>query len=262
MYRAILLDDEVAAIRTLQHQLTAHPELEIVEACSTLASARQAIEQHQPDIIFLDIRIHSRVVFPLVEDLWRKGLTPSIIFVTAWGKDYLEQAIATCEQLFQWSYLTKPVEDEALADKVNRFLEVQARRRGSSSLPPPTGRLKIRTGSNEWLIDFDKIVYCASNGNYVDVHYLQGGKLNKKIWSGSLRKIMKEALPKPEFVRISGKNSINRMFLGHSASNGKWCVLDHPELPEEVKLGVPQRKRVEVWKKLFKGGDSSKWTPE
>lgn len=254
MYKALVLEDEERAMRVLLHQLKAHKELQIVAACENIDSAREAIYRHRPDILFLDIRVQGQAVFPLVDELWRKGLTPSIVFVTAWGETHLKEATASCEQLFQWSYLTKPVKDEKMARLIERFVEVQSRAGGHSPADARPGRLRIRSGRRELLIYFNDIVYCESDGNYVNVFSLQDKKLMKQIWPGSLKTLLMEELSAERFVRISSKRAINTDYLKGSADNRATCELQAEDLPDTIRLRVPENRRRVVWARLLGEG--------
>lgn len=245
MYKALILEDEEPAMRVLVHALKAYPELTIVEQCVDLGAARKALRLHEPDIVFLDIEVEGQKVFPLVEELWRNGQTPSIIFVTAWGKKYLEEATASCEQLFQWSYLMKPVRDKKLGELIRRFRAVRERRSGEAD------RLVIRSGSKEFFLPFEEVVYCESDGNYVNVYQLADKQLMKRVLPGSLSSFLKEELTTPDVVRISSKHAINRKYLKGSAERRAICVLDRKDLPEEVRLRVPENRRKRVWEELL-----------
>lgn len=246
MYKALVLDDEARALRVLLHALKAHPELNIVATCQDLDSTRKAIQQHRPDILFLDIEVEGQKVFPLLNELWRNGQTPAIVFVTAWGEKYLNEAIRSCEQLFQWSYLMKPVKDEKLATVIQRFISARGHQRNTRQK-----RLLVKSRTREFYIEFDEIVHCESDGNYVNIFQLENGQLVKRTWPGSLRRLLQEKLTSPEFVRISSKHAINRNYLKGSAERRVYCVLSREEMSEEVKLRVPEKRRTKVWQKLL-----------
>jgi len=246
MYKALILEDEEPALRVLLHALKAHPELKIVATCQSLNATRKALQHHQPDILFLDIEVEGQKVFPLIDELRRSGQTPSIVFVTAWGEKYLIEAVRSCEQLFQWSYLMKPVKDENLATVIKRFVTAQTLRTN-----PVQKRLLVRSGPREYHLNLNDIVHCESDGNYVNIYQIQDGQLIKRIWLGSLKRLLREKLSAPEFVRISSKHAINRRFLKGSAERRTLCVLAGKGMSEEVKLRVPEKRRKQVWQELL-----------
>ena len=57
--RAILIDDEKDALESLAIELNAYcPEVEILEKSQGAKQGLKAIREHNPDIIFLDIKCH------------------------------------------------------------------------------------------------------------------------------------------------------------------------------------------------------------
>jgi two-component system LytT family response regulator len=246
MYKALILDDEDRALRVLLHALKAHPKLSIVATCQDLSSTRKALQQHRPDILFLDIEVEGQKVFPLINEIWSSGQSPSIVFVTGWGKKYLNEAMLSCEQLFQWSYLMKPIQDNKLATVIQKFISAQEQQ--TNTAPK---RLLVQSGSREFYINYDEIVHCESDGNYVNIFQLQDSKLIKRIWSGSLKRLLQEKLDTPDFVQISSKHAINRNFLKGSADRRVLCVLFRQGMQVEVKLRVPEKRRTQVWQELL-----------
>jgi DNA-binding LytR/AlgR family response regulator len=246
MYKALILDDEPRPINVLRHALKAHPEVEIVSVCRTLESARLAIPQNNPDIVFLDIEVNRQKVFPLVNELWQQGYTPAVIFVTGYGETHRKEAMETCELLFQWSYLSKPIRDIHLAKVIRKFRTVRERKHKKE------GRLLIKTRTSEFHLPFGEIVYCESNGNYVNLYQLTEGRVVKRIWPGSLTSLLKNTLTTEKFLRISSKHAVNRGFFHRSADRRATCVLNRHDLPKEIELRVPENWRKGVWGELLR----------
>jgi DNA-binding LytR/AlgR family response regulator len=120
--RAVLADDE----RLMREQMRARlaevwPELEVVAEAKNGIEAVQAVREHQPDIVFLDIRMPgltgveaARQIAQL--ELDDDALLPEIVFVTA----YDQYAIEAFEQGVA-DYVLKPAERERLALTVERL---------------------------------------------------------------------------------------------------------------------------------------------
>jgi two-component system LytT family response regulator len=55
--RTVIADDEILARRTVRTLLASAPDLEIVAECRDGLETAQAIAQHAPDLVFLDIQM-------------------------------------------------------------------------------------------------------------------------------------------------------------------------------------------------------------
>jgi DNA-binding LytR/AlgR family response regulator len=142
--RAVLADDE----RLMREQLRARlaevwPELQIVAEAKNGAEAVALVEQHRPDIVFLDIRMPgltgvdaARQIAQLPpregeDDDW----LPEIVFITA----YDQYAVEAFEQGVV-DYVLKPAERERLQLTVERIKRRLAGRRGDGgSADAPAG---------------------------------------------------------------------------------------------------------------------------
>ncbi len=112
--RTILVDDEPLAIQGLQLRLARHEDVEIVETCSNGREAIRAIKTHKPDLVFLDIQMPGFDGFSVVQGLMEVE-PPLFVFVTAYSDHALRGFEAGAVD-----YLMKPVEDERLADTLDR----------------------------------------------------------------------------------------------------------------------------------------------
>jgi two-component system LytT family response regulator len=121
--RTILVDDEPLAIQGLQLRLDKHDDVEIVETCSNGREAIRAIKTHKPDLVFLDIQMPGFDGFSVIQGLMEVE-PPLFVFVTAYG----DHAIRAFEAQAV-DYLMKPVEEDRLADTLDRVrLRLQEKR--------------------------------------------------------------------------------------------------------------------------------------
>jgi two-component system, LytTR family, response regulator len=123
--RTIVVDDEKLAIQGLQVRLEAHPDVEIIETCLNGREAIRAIKTHKPDLVFLDIQMPGFDGFSVVSGL-AEIEPPLFVFVTAYG----DHAIRAFEAQAT-DYLMKPVEQERLADCLDRVRQRLAEKKGS-----------------------------------------------------------------------------------------------------------------------------------
>src|SRR3989337_1264847 len=108
--KAIIIDDERLARTELRKLLQDFPEIEVVDKASNAEEGVQKIENHNPDLIFLDIQMPGKTGFDMLSELDR---APQVIFTTA----YDEYALKAFE-VNGLDYLLKPVEPKRLADAV------------------------------------------------------------------------------------------------------------------------------------------------
>lgn len=122
--RTILVDDEPLAIQGLQLRLERHDDVEIIETCSNGREAIRAIKTHKPDLVFLDIQMPGFDGFSVIQGLMEVE-PPLFVFVTAYSDHAIRafQAQAT-------DYLMKPVEEDRLADTLDRIRQRLAEKRG------------------------------------------------------------------------------------------------------------------------------------
>jgi len=122
--RTILVDDEKLAIQGLQLRLEAHPDVEVIDTCLNGREAIRSIKTHKPDLVFLDIQMPGFDGFSVVSGMMEVE-PPLFVFVTA----YSDHAIRAFEAQAT-DYLMKPVEQERLADTMERVRQRLAEKRG------------------------------------------------------------------------------------------------------------------------------------
>jgi len=123
--RTILVDDEPLAIQGLQLRLEPHDDVEIVETCTNGREAIRAVKTHKPDLVFLDIQMPGFDGFSVVDGVMEID-PPLFVFVTA----YQEHAIRAFEANAV-NYLMKPVDEDKLADTIERVRQRLAEKRSS-----------------------------------------------------------------------------------------------------------------------------------
>ncbi|HEX8364294.1 MAG: two-component system, LytTR family, response regulator [Sphingomonadales bacterium] len=122
--RTILVDDEPLAIQGLQLRLDPHDDVEVIDTCSNGREAIRSIKTHKPDLVFLDIQMPGFDGFSVIQGLMEVE-PPLFVFVTA----YSDHAIRAFEAQAV-DYLMKPVEEDRLADTLERVRQRLAEKRG------------------------------------------------------------------------------------------------------------------------------------
>ena len=115
-FTALIAEDEPHLAMALKDALVrTWPELRIVDVVGNGPAAIHAVDQHAPHVLFLDIRMPGLTGLQVAERL-AGSEGPLVVFVTA----YNEYAVQAFEREAV-DYLVKPVNDERLAETVERL---------------------------------------------------------------------------------------------------------------------------------------------
>ncbi len=126
--RVLLVDDERLAKRVLGDLLDAHDDVTVVAEAHDVPSAVEALAEHDPDLVFLDVQMPGGSGLDLFH---RTEVRARVVFVTAWDA-YAVRAF----EVHALDYLLKPVDPDRLATALQR---------ARASLPaPPTTALDRR----------------------------------------------------------------------------------------------------------------------
>jgi two-component system LytT family response regulator len=197
--RVILVDDERIARSRLRRLLEKEAGLEVVAECDDGPSAVEAVREHAPDLLFLDIQMPGKDGFDVLEALQPEE-QPQVIFVTAYD-EHAVRAFEACAL----DYLLKPTSPERLAKAVAR-----ARDRLAAGQPPPaltpdpgTQRFVVRSGGHLSFVATEEVDWVEAAGNYAILHV---GKANHMI--RETMAAMEEKLP-DHFLRLNRSAIVN-----------------------------------------------------
>ncbi len=204
----MVVDDEPLARRRILSLLKADSDFAVVAECSDGDSAIDAIAEHKPDLVFLDIQMPGTDGFGVLEAVARVHM-PSIIFATAHDR-YAVQAFDS----HALDYLLKPFKQErfleSLAHAKNAILKGSALEQTRKLLAlirrvsNDRGRLAVRTDRKIVFLSNSEVEWIEAAGNYVRVH---AGKrtymVREKISD------FERSLPPGRFVRIHRSIIVN-----------------------------------------------------
>ena len=122
--RTILVDDEKLAIQGLELRLARFPDVEIIDTCANGREAIRKIKTGKPDLVFLDIQMPGFDGFSVVKGVMEIE-PPLFVFVTAYSEHALRAFEANAVD-----YLLKPVDDDRLADALDRARTRLAEKKG------------------------------------------------------------------------------------------------------------------------------------
>jgi two-component system LytT family response regulator len=174
--RALVIDDERLARRTILRFLAKHGEVEVIGECEDGECSVDAIRSKKPDLVFLDVQMPEMDGFQVVSTVGADKM-PVTIFVTAYDTYALRAFEANAVD-----YLLKPVSKErferALVRAKQRMANIdqtQLQRLFSSLHHLSTQqqrpeRLAIPKGERIVLIPVKDIQWIEAKGNYVRLH--------------------------------------------------------------------------------------------
>jgi DNA-binding LytR/AlgR family response regulator len=248
--RAVLADDERLMREQMRARLTeAWPELQIVAEAKNGLEAVQAVREHKPDIVFLDIRMPGLTGVEAARQIAQlefddDSLLPEIVFVTAYDQyavEAFEQGVA--------DYVLKPAERDRLAVTVERLKKRLATRGTADAMPtaplqqllhkltaqlnPAAGTtylqwIQATVGQNIQMIPVAEVLFFISDEKYTRVQTAQLEALIRK----PIKELVDELDPqmfwqihRSTLVNVNAVAGVTRDFRGRQIVS----VRGHPE---------------------------------
>jgi two-component system LytT family response regulator len=199
---ALIIDDERLARTELRKLLLEYADIEVLDEASNVDEGLEKIEQHNPDLIFLDIQMPGKTGFDLLTEIDK---APKVIFTTA----YDEYAFKAFE-VNAMDYLLKPIEPKRLSEAITKIREEIAREKADAQPAYNRGLLSendqvfVKDGERCWFVKLGDIRYFESLGNYAKVFF----GTNKPLILKSLN-ALEERLDDKIFFRANRKHIIN-----------------------------------------------------
>ncbi len=120
MVRVFVVEDEHLARERLKRLLKRIPEVEVVGEAKSKQETVEKIKELNVDVVFLDIRLPDGTGLELAKEIMDMGLSPYIIFITAYGEYALEAFKVNAVD-----YILKPYELEDLQRAINKVKDIE-----------------------------------------------------------------------------------------------------------------------------------------
>ncbi len=205
MSKIIIVDDEPLARSMVKEYLQKHPHLQLVAECGDGFEGVKAIQQQQPDLIFLDIQMPKINGFEMLELI---DQPPAVIFTTAFD----EYAIKAFEA-HAIDYLLKPFNQERFDKAVAKWSDQksvhpagasQELLHTASQSPSQNNRIVVKNGSKIKIIPVHDVYYLEAADDYVKIHTQEGYFLKNKTMNH-----FEEVLNGQQFVRSHRSYIVN-----------------------------------------------------
>lgn len=204
MSKVIIIDDEPLARSIVKEYLQNNPDLELVAECGDGFEGVKAIQQHQPDLIFLDIQMPKINGFEMLELIEQP---PAVIFTTAFD----EYAIKAFEA-HAVDYLLKPFNQDRFDKALTKWHEQKTSKpeitqdllETASQSPSQSQRIVVKNGSKIKIIPVHDIFYLEAADDYVKIHTQEGYFLKNKTMNH-----FEQVLDGQQFVRSHRSYIVN-----------------------------------------------------
>jgi|SRR5690554_3605688 len=209
MVRAIIIDDEPDGCEAIRMVLAKHcPEVAVQRICNHPEAGLNAINNLDPDLVFLDIQMPGMTGFDLLQRL--TPFTFKVIFVTAYDS-YAIKAI----KFSALDYLLKPIDAEELTaavekvkqslDQENNRFKYQAIANNLQHISGKINRIAVPTLDGIEFFNTDDIVFCRADGSYTSICLEDG---NSCLISKNLREF-EHLLMESGFYRVHHSFLVN-----------------------------------------------------
>jgi DNA-binding LytR/AlgR family response regulator len=252
---AIIADDEPLLRHHLNRSLAeVWPELDIVASAENGKEAWLKINEHQPDVVFLDIRMPELDGMALANKLKKMPTSPLIVFITA----YDEYAVKAFEQSAV-DYLLKPISESRLLTACNKLqhqlsvqqseqkhllnaqsqpdiaaLIQQIQQLSVQSEPQYLTWIKASAGDDIHLIAISDVVYFKAEDKYVSVFKQSPNNSTQEyIIRTSLKELLAQLNPdlfwqihRSTVVNVAAIEKVNKDLTGKMS-----VIIDGQKLP-------------------------------
>jgi len=246
---AIIVDDEEFARSSLYFLLQENCEnVHIAGIAKSVNEARNLLQQHQIDLIFLDIAMPSESGFELIPQAQEANAT--VIFTTAYDQYALKAIKANA-----LDYLLKPIDIDELKDaveKASKYIKLNKNENNrNESLKNLANdltnrssiqKITIPNGQGYRLVDIDDITHIEADSNYSVFNLIN----SEKIAVSKVLKDYEELLPENRFVRIHKSSIVNLAYIKeYNSKNGLQVVLKNGE-----SITVSRRRASDFFEKI------------
>jgi two-component system LytT family response regulator len=213
--RVLIVDDESPARDLLANLLSEIPGVAIVAKCANGVEAVEAIDVHEPDLVFLDIEMPGLDGFGVLAAA-NPGSPPLVIFVTAYDRHALRAF-----EVHAFDYILKPFDYDRIREALERARtrlsegdEASFRLRLIGLLESTHAqagrfdRIAVRTTGRVSFVKPEDILWVEADGNYVRLHTSRNVLLHRETLGA-----MEERLNSRHFVRVSRSAVVNLEFV-------------------------------------------------
>jgi two-component system LytT family response regulator len=204
--RTLIVDDESLARDLLRHYLSKDERIELIGECSNGFEGVLAIQELNPDLVFLDIQMPKITGFEMLELVQDP---PVIIFSTAYDQyairafeanaiDYLLKPYPFERVVAALNKAAEKLNSKTAPLQINKLIETHDEEVGTLS------RVVVKSGRKIQVIPVESILYIESQDDFVMIYCKDGHFMKQKTM-----KFFEEHLDPKQFVRIHRSYLLN-----------------------------------------------------
>jgi two-component system, LytTR family, response regulator len=211
--KAIIIDDEPLARLIVKEYLQAYPHISVVQECNDGFEGMKAIQEHQPDLIFLDIQMPKINGFEMLELI---DEPPLVIFTTAFEEFAIKAFDAHAAD-----YLLKPFSKERFDKAMQKVMLQQSNTakeiaETALQMPMKSNRIVVKDNGKIKIIPFAQLQYLEAADDYVKMHTTDGIFLKKHTMQ-----YFEDSLPNNEFIRTHRSYIVNAQMINRIDAHEK-----------------------------------------
>ena len=255
--KAFIVDDEKDSREIVKILLNQKfTEIEIVGEASNINEALLYLNQHEIDLLFLDIQLGTGTGFDILQGL--NQINFEVIFITAYNQ-YAIDAIKSNAL----DYLLKPINRDEFNEAVqkaithknknlNQMVDSLLKMMPNSSNPAViqqssdkksiTNKIVLLVGTVYELFSFDEIIRLKSDNNYTEFYISD----KRKIITSKPLKYYEEILPSDIFLRVHQSHLVNFNYI-KQVEKGKYS---HLILSDGSSVEISLSRKEELFKML------------
>jgi two-component system, LytTR family, response regulator len=239
--KALIIDDEPAAVNTLQLMLQRYvPEIDNLRATNDPTEGIHLLKTFEPQILFLDIQMPVMNGFDILKHFPQVNF--NIIFTTAYD-EYAIQAI----RFSALDYLLKPIDADELRNAVDKFMVKEVLQKGNQALynnflqnitakKKEDFKLALSTSEGTSFYFPEQIIRLEGESNYTKFFFTE----KKQMLTSKTLKEFEDILADHGFIRIHKSHIINKKHIVNLSGEGILTMADYS------KVEISRRRRAEV----------------
>ena len=243
MIRAVIIDDEEFARKTLKAILKKEiPEINVLGMASSALTGMQAIKEHNPELVFLDIEMLDGDGFAMLDSL--QIINFDVIFVTAHSEFAL--------RAFKYSaldFILKPIDPSELHRAISKYRKRTSEEQKLShrievfkSMSLMNTKVPIPYKNGLKFIEVENVIRLEADGSYVSIYTT----VSKPCLVCKTLKYYEPILNEAVFLRVHRSHIVNIKYVSeYRRDSGGHIVLTNGEI-----IQVSESRRESVLKKL------------
>ena len=190
MIKCIIVEDETLAQNVIQSHLQKTEQFELVGVCNNALEAKEVLNKHEVDLIFLDIQLPGMTGLNFLRNLQNP---PLVVLTTA----YSEYALESYE-FNVIDYLLKPISFERFSKTINKIVEGKLFNQPTKeNEKQPTDHIFIKSNSKFFKVNFSEIIYVEGMKDYLKIY-----TADYKLITHQTMSEMEKTLPSKQFIRV------------------------------------------------------------